>query len=80
MMSESGKTGGDHVNARASLRSLALSQNQATALIRLIQDQIDTYNEAVCGQPSRSLEPFTTQDLDMIEPLIESLKKLVLHR
>lgn len=45
--------------------------------MRLIQTQIDAYDEAACGGISRETSaPFTAADLDSLEPLLASLKKL----
>ena len=64
---------------------LMLSRAQVGALARLIQAQIEAYDEAVGGtddpcrapcEPRKTLEPFTSADLDLIEPLLGLLQKL----
>ena len=63
---------------------LMLSRAQAGALARLIQTQLDAYDEAVGGTAEprqtpvarKTHEPFTSGDLDLVEPLIGLLGKL----
>jgi hypothetical protein len=60
---------------------LMLSRAQAGALARLIQAQIEAYDEAdeprrASCEPRKTLEPFTSADLDLIEPLLGLLQKL----
>ena len=63
---------------------LSISRAQADALTRLIQAQLEAYDEAIGGtaghRPNPTArenpEPFTSGDLDLIEPLVGSLKKL----
>ena len=57
---------------------LTLSRAQAGALARLIQTQLEAYDEAAapCAERRKPLEPFTGADLDLIEPLVDLLEKL----
>lgn len=83
MMSESGNPGGNRsigcgLGALTICRNhLALSRVQAAALMRLIQIQINAYEEAVCGvKPRKPSAPFTASDLDRVELLLPLLEKL----
>ena len=59
---------------------LILSRAQAGALSRLIQTQLEAYEEAAGHRQPPSTrkpsEPFTGADLDLIEPLVVLLEKL----
>jgi len=45
--------------------------------MRLIQIQINAYEEAVCGvKPRKPSAPFTASDLDRVELLLPLLEKL----
>ena len=82
-MSESGNPGGRRL-IDCGLGALNMCQNhlpisriQAAALMRLIQTQINAYEEAVCGgKPRKPSEPFTASDLDRLELLLPLLEKL----
>ena len=56
---------------------LSLSPAQADALARLIQMQLDAYEETVPGGDGHREQPapFTVGDLELIEPLIVRLRK-----
>jgi len=64
-------------------KSLTLSAAQAGALLRLIQMQVEAYEEAVhceedCAEPrdrEKTAEPFTVSDLELLEPLLAKLRK-----
>lgn len=56
--------------------NLTLTRAQAGALARLIQSQLDAYDEAAhVGRRRKPARPFTASDLDLLEPLVAFLGK-----
>jgi len=62
--------------------NLTLSRAQAAALARLIQTQLDAYDEAASDRPIRRVprQAFTAHDLNLIEPLLVALQEVAQTR